>query len=381
MNHNFCNCKKKISWALLQGKMATPLCLPYRFLGSSGLKVSTLCLGTMTFGEKEGGRPGQCDQSAAEALLDRFVEAGGNFIDTADVYQNGESEIIIGKWLSKNPSLRKKLVLATKVWGPMDSTDVNCRALSRRHIMEAINDSLQRLQTTYIDLYQTHCWDDGTPVEETLRALRDLQACGKIHYVGVSNVTGWQFQKMVDTAKEVGLTGIVSNQAQYNLLCRSTEWELLEVCKREGVAMLPWSPLKGGLLTGKFKRGETPDPASSRVGWTAANKDKRSNQSHPSFEHYANNDQFWGLLDSMHAIAAESGGSVAQVALAWLLKQPMVASVVIGARTMKQLEDNINGAFLTLSDAQIAILNDKSKDTLPYPYEMVFRLQAGRKRD
>lgn len=186
-------------------------------MGSSGLKVSSICLGTMTFGKKEGSRPGQSDEKEAHAILDRFVEVGGNFIDTADVYQQGESERIVGNWLEKHPSLRSKLILATKMWGPTDPSDVNARGLSRHHIMEAVDQSLVRLRTSYIDLYQTHCWDDGTPLEETLSALQDLVRSGKIHYVGVSNVTGWQFQKMVDKAREMGLSAIVSNQVKWEI--------------------------------------------------------------------------------------------------------------------------------------------------------------------
>eukprot|EP00731_Ephydatia_muelleri_P030249 Em0021g772a len=231
--------------------------MPYRYLGNCGLKVSAICLGTMTFGEAEDGRPGQTDEQTAHTMLDRFVELGGNFIDTADIYQFGLSETIIGNWLLKRPHLRPRLVLATKVWGPMED-DVNGKGLSRHHIMHAVEQSLRRLQTDYIDLYQTHCWDSGTPVEETLRTLHDLVLSGKVHYIGVSNVTGWQFQHIIDVCRQLHLTQIVSNQAQYSLLCRSTEWELLEVCKRESIAMLPWSPLKGGLLTGKFKRDAQP---------------------------------------------------------------------------------------------------------------------------
>lgn len=353
--------------------------LPYRYLGSSGLKVSTICLGTMTFGQREGSRPGQCDEAFSHALLDRFVEAGGNFIDTADIYQFGLSETIIGKWLVRRPELRSKIILATKVWGPMEE-DVNSRGLSRHHIIQACEQSLQRLHTDYIDLYQTHCWDDGTPLEETLRALHDLVQSGKVHYVGVSNVTGWQFQRIVDMSREMGLNQIISNQAQYSLLCRSTEWELLEVCKREGIAMLPWSPLKGGLLTGKFKRGEEHDPASSRLAWVEADRHSRTNQSHPSLSQYTSNEQYWQLLDTMREIAAAHDATVVQVAIAWLLHQPTVSSVVIGATSIAQLEENMQSVTVQLSKEELESLEEKSRVELPYPYEMVFRLQKGRER-
>jgi aryl-alcohol dehydrogenase-like predicted oxidoreductase len=362
--------------------MASAVHLPYRYLGRSGLKVSTLCLGAMTFGQQEGGRPGQSDEIISHQLLDQYISAGGNFIDTADVYQHGMSERIIGQYLVKRPELRSRLIIATKVFGPMERDDVNARGLSRHHIMQAVEQSLHRLHSEYIDLYQIHCWDDGTPLEETLRVLNDLVVCGKVRYVGVSNVTGWQFQKIIDMSRELGLNQIVSNQAQYNLLCRSTEWEIMEVCKREGVSCLPWSPLKGGLLTGKFKRGmDIPsDSESSRVAWVEADK-SRSNQSHPSLQQWADKEMFWQLSDTLTEIAAAHEATVPQVAIAWLLHKPTVASVVIGARNATQLNDNLQAANFTLSKEELDELDEKSKIELPYPYEMVFRLQKGRERE
>jgi aryl-alcohol dehydrogenase-like predicted oxidoreductase len=190
------------------------------------------------------GRPGQTDEAESHALLDQFVAAGGNFIDTADVYQNGLSEEIIGTWLSKKQELRHRLVIATKVCGIMDSSP-NARGLTRHHIMNGIEGSLKRLRTDYIDIYQTHCWDAGTPIEETLHALNDLVRCGKVRYVGVSNVTGWQLQKIVSLNRAFGYPDLITLQPQYSLLCRSTEWELIEPCLNEGIGIIPWSPLKG----------------------------------------------------------------------------------------------------------------------------------------
>ncbi|CAI7994467.1 1-deoxyxylulose-5-phosphate synthase YajO [Geodia barretti] len=362
--------------------MAGAVHLPYRYLGKSGLKVSSLCLGTMTFGQQEGCRPGQSNEVLSHQLLDQYIGAGGNFIDTADIYQHGLSERIIGQYFVKRPELRSKMIIATKVFGPMERDDVNARGLSRHHIMQAAEQSLHRLNSDYIDLYQVHCWDDGTPLEETLRALNDLVVCGKVRYVGVSNVTGWQFQKIIDMGRQLGLNQIVSNQAQYNLLCRSTEWEIMEVCKREGVACLPWSPLKGGLLTGKFQRDReiSEDPESSRVAWVEADK-SRSNQSHPSLQQWADREMFWGLTDTLGDIAVAHEASVAQVAIAWLLHKPTVASVVIGARNAAQLNDNLQAANLRLSQDELDLLDKKSEIELPYPYEMVFRMQRGRERD
>ena len=214
------------------------------FLGTSGLKVSPLCLGTMNFG---GAATTQCSEAEAHAILDAYVAAGGNFIDTADVYQKGESERILGRWLAKNAALRSKLVIASKVRGAVDPSTAgpNDVGLSRSHIMAAVDESLARLGISHIDLYQCHVWDAGTPLAETLRALDDLTKAGKIRYHGWSNVTGYQAMKIMSECARLGLSPPVSISSQYSLLCRQTEWEVLPVCEGEGIAMLPWSPQKG----------------------------------------------------------------------------------------------------------------------------------------
>ncbi|CAH1255009.1 KCNAB2 [Branchiostoma lanceolatum] len=228
----------------------------YRFLGGSGLKVSSICLGALTFGEWAL-FPGQCDEAASHAILDRYVELGGNFIDTADNYAGGKSEEIIGTWLAKQE--REKLVVATKV-RLSTGKGINRVGLSRHHIMQSIDDSLRRLRTDYVDLYQIHLWDKAVPIEETLSALNDLVRAGKVRYLGASNVTGWQLQKIVDLSKSMGLNKWISLQANYNLLSRGIEWELTDVCREEGIGIIPWSPLTGGLLTGKYKReGDPPE--------------------------------------------------------------------------------------------------------------------------
>lgn len=331
----------------------------------------------MTFGEVTTSAT-QCDEATSFGILDAYVAAGGNFIDTADVYQKGESERILGRWLKKNEAIRHKLVIATKGRGVVDPAVAgpNDVGLSRAHLTKAINDSLERLQTPYIDLYQCHVWDDGTPIEETLTVLADFIRAGKIHYYGFSNVTGWQMQLIVCTAKALGLPPCVSLQQQYSLLCRQTEWEITEVCARNNVALLPWSPLKGGWLSGKVKRDAVPE--GSRIAWAESAGVKM--QSHPGYSAYAQDEAVWALLDGLQGIATELGVSVPQVAIRWLLQRRAVVSVVLGAKNPAQLADNLGAAKVKLTDAHMAKLDELSAVPLPYPWEMVFRLQAGRKR-
>ena len=229
----------------------------YRYLGKTGLKVSELCLGAMTFG-----RENEATEEESFQMMDRFVAAGGNFIDTANVYSTGISEEIVGRWLKKQR--RDDLVIATKVRFPM-GTGPNDLGLSRKHILSSVEASLRRLQTDYIDLYQVHCWDEKTPLEETLSTLNDLVRKGVVRYVGASNFAGWQLQRAIDLSRENGWEVLVCLQPQYNLLCRSTEWELIPLCRREGLGVIPWSPLRGGWLSGKFKRGMTAPPEGSRI--------------------------------------------------------------------------------------------------------------------
>lgn len=353
--------------------------MDYVFLGNTGLKVSTLCLGTMTFGEVVGPLA-QCSEATAGAILDRFVAAGGNFIDTADVYQKGESERILGRWLARNAALRPRLVIATKCRGAVDAASAgpNDVGLSRSHVLQAVEDSLARLQTPYVDLMQMHVWDAGTPVEETIRALDDLQRAGKIRYWGWSNTTGWQLQLIVDTCRRLGIAGPAALQQQYSLMCRQVEWEVVDVCLRENVGFLPWSPLKGGWLSGKVDRS-TGCPEGTRMAWAEATG--TSTQSGPSFSAFKEDEKTWALIDGLKAVAAELGVSVPQVAIRWLLQRRVVTSVVIGAKSLAQLEDNLGAARIALSEAHVKTLDALSHVPPPYPYEMVNRLQAGRRRE
>jgi aryl-alcohol dehydrogenase-like predicted oxidoreductase len=309
---------------------------------------------------------GSCaDEATCFAILDKFVASGGNFIDTANLYAKGESERILGRWLAKHPELRSRLVIATKVRNPVDGATAgpNDLGLSRAHIMQAVEDSLARLQTPYIDLYQCHLWDAGTPVEETLRALDDLVRAGKVRYTGWSNVSGWQMMKVLAVSAAAGYTPPVSLQVQYSLLCRSTEWELTEVCEREGVGLMPWSGLKGGWLTGKMVRG-VGAPAGTRVA--AIEATGKPMQSHPSFTQFAEDESVWGVLEGLGDIAKELGSTIPAVALRWLLQKPSVPSLVIGCRTMEQLESNLQACAVALTPAHMARLDALSAKPAPY---------------
>ncbi|ESP03523.1 hypothetical protein LOTGIDRAFT_137310 [Lottia gigantea] len=316
--------------------------MDYDFLGNTGVKVSNLCLGTMTFGQAKVGLPGQCDDELSHEILNRYMEWGGNFIDTADVYSQGLSETIIGKWLKSQE--RNKIILATKVFAPLAGSDMNSRGLSRRHITASIEKSLERLQTNYIDLYQIHCWDNGSPIRETLLTLNDLVRCGKVRYTGASNVCGWQLQKIVDLTEQLGISPMSTLQQQYSLASRYDEFEAFCVCKLNGIAVLPWSPLKGGVLSGKYKRNQKPEEVSGRIGWVAQQENTRGNQACPAWTKLEGNESMWNTLDKLEEISKAKGKSVAQVAIRWLIQRDVVGSVIIGARNLKQLDDNMGAS-------------------------------------
>ncbi len=334
----------------------------YRTLGRSGLVVSTQCLGTMTFGN-------ETHESDAHQILDRFVDAGGTFLDTADVYQAGVSEEILGRWFSKR-SRHDDVVIATKARFPVGEQGPNGHGLSRFHLQRAVDESLRRLQVETIDLYQTHAWDPLTPVEETLGALDDLVSAGKIRYVGVSNVTGWQLQRELLVARHLGYAAPVSLQPQYNLLERGIELELTPLCVDEGVGILPWSPLGGGWLTGKYSRDERPS-GETRLGEDPDRGveayDKR------------NTDFTWRVVDAVGEVAEQRGVSMAQVALAWVTDRPAVASTILGVRTADQLDDNLAAADLSLSEEEIGRLDDASRPDVAYPYGLLQGMTAGRR--
>jgi aryl-alcohol dehydrogenase (NADP+) len=337
--------------------------MKYRLLGGSGTVVSTLCLGAMTFGK-------ETDEQTAHAQLDRFVEAGGNFVDTADVYQRGGSEEIIGRWFSARPGLRDQIVLATKGRFPMGG-GVNDAGLTRTHLSRALDASLRRLGIETIDLYQAHAWDPLTPIEETLRFFDDAVSAGKIRYAGVSNFVGWQLQKAATLVELRGLAPIVTLQPQYNLIARDIEFELVDVCRNENIGILPWSPLAGGWLTGKYTRDEIPagatrlgeDPERGVEAYGPRNAQERT----------------WRILDAVRQVADGRGASMAQIALAWLADRPAVTSVILGARTVAQLEDNLGAAGLHLSADETALLDSASAPQVAdYPYGAPGVAQRGR---
>ncbi|XP_053382343.1 1-deoxyxylulose-5-phosphate synthase YajO-like [Mercenaria mercenaria] len=353
----------------------------YNYLGKTGVKVSNICLGTMTFGKQEGGpfnfydSPTRSTEEIAHQLMDRFLELGGNFVDTADMYCAGTSETIIGNWFQSNHK-RNRVILATKVYNPKDK-ELNNIGLSRRHIVQALEGSQQRLQTDYIDLYQAHGWDNATPIEETLRTFDDLVRCGKIHYYGYSNLCGWQMQQVVDSSKSLGLQPCVTLQQQYSLLHRDSEWEPFMVCQNEGIAVLPWSPLKGGLLTGKFKKGETPDASNSRLGYMYSQK---AVGQLGAWSEYSNNEKYWQIIEILRDISVKHNKTVAQIALKWLLQKDCVASVVIGATSINQLEENMKaGGKWQLTVEEMEELDKASPNYKPYPYDMIWNARnAGR---
>lgn len=326
--------------------------MEYRFMGKTGLKVSELCFGTQTFGWG-------ADEKAAHAMSDRFVEADGNFFDTSNVYNEGQAEIMLGRWL-KSRDRRSDLIVATKVFFPIGK-EPNDTGLSRKHIFDAIDGSLRRLQTDYVDLYQVHCWDISTPLEETLRALDDLVRAGKVRYLGASNFTASQLERALMLSRMYGWSRFDCLQPEYNLLVRSTEWELLPLCLAEGIGVIPWSPLAGGWLTGKYRR-EEPLPPDSRAGrgdrWDDLPEQRASELT-------------WRVMDTLTAIGKECGKTPAQVALNWLLQRPGVTAPIFGARTPEQLAENLDGAGWALSKDEIARLNDASNIPLPSPYSFI----------
>jgi aryl-alcohol dehydrogenase-like predicted oxidoreductase len=325
--------------------------MEYRSMGSTGLRVSALCLGAMTFGRES-------DENTSFEMLNRFVEAGGNFIDTANVYSHGISEQILGRWLEGQP--RDNLVIATKVRFPMGDGP-NEGGLSRKHILSSVDASLRRLCTDYIDLYQVHNWDSATPLEETLGTLDMLVKSGKVRYAGVSNYGGWQLQKAIDISRQHRWEPFSCLQPLYNLLDRDIEWELVPVCLNEGLGIIPWSPLRGGWLTGKYRRDMDAPPEGTRVqvaeemGWGE------------NWTTY-NNEHTWKVVDTLLAVAEERGKSPAQVALNWLLQRPGVTAPIIGARSMEQLVDNLGAAGWSLSAEQMERLTQAGDKPLPYPY-------------
>jgi len=317
--------------------------MDYRTLGRTGLKVSALCLGTMQWGWT-------ADEETAFAVMDAFVEQGGNFIDTADVYSRwvegnpgGVSEQIIGRWMKARRN-RRQIVLATKVRGRMWDGP-NGEGLSRSHIMRAVEDSLRRLETDVIDLYQIHADDLNTPMEETLRALDDLVRQGKVLYIGCSNIVAWRLMKALGISERWGLARYDSLQPHYHLVHRREfEAELKPLCESEGLGVIPYSPLAGGFLTGKY-RPDAPPPPSARLS---------------GVKRYFN-EHGWRVLAAVERVAAERGATPAQIALAWQLSQPVITAPIIGANSVAQLQELLPAATMRLTAAEMAVLDEASR--------------------
>jgi aryl-alcohol dehydrogenase-like predicted oxidoreductase len=325
-----------------------------RTLGRSGCAVSALCLGTMTFGA-------ETDEDGAHEQLDVFLEAGGTLVDTADVYSAGAAEEIVGRWLAARPAdVRDRVVLATKGRFPMGE-EPNALGSSRRHLRRALDDSLRRLGVDSVDLYQLHAWDPLTPLEESLRFLDDAVSAGKIGYPGLSNFTGWQLQRAVDVAERDRLAVPVTLQPNYSLLVRGTEAELVPACLFNGLGMLPWGPLAGGWLSGKYTRDQRPQ-GSTRLG-------EDPGRGMEAYDRVGTRERTWNVLEAVQDVAEARGVTMPQVALAWLRARPAVSSVILGARTTDQLRDNLGSADLVLTAEETARLDAVSDPGAPdYPY-------------
>ncbi len=333
--------------------------MEYVNLGSSGVKVSKFCFGTMTFGSGFRG-VGAVSQQDANAMVKYALDHGVNFFDTADVYSRGESEQVLGKALKAAGVPRDQVIIATKVRGRMGD-DVNDVGLSRKHILDSAEKSLKRLQVEYIDLYQVHGWDPSTPLKETMEALNDLVRWGKVRYLGASNLAAWQLAKANAIARKHGWARFVTYQGYYSLVGRDIEHEVVPLCLDQGMGVLTWSPLAGGLLTGKYRKGA---PKGTRLsgelkGFIPA--DERL---------------LGKVLDALDTVSKAHKTTLATAALAWLAQRPGVTSVIIGARTEEQLEQNLAASELEMNAKELAALDAASATPLPYPQWMIERQKA-----
>lgn len=319
----------------------------YISLGRSGLRVSPFCLGTMTFGEEWGWGASVAE---SETILTEYVERGGNFIDTANIYTNGHSEKIIGDYLAARGGLRDRVVLSTKFFGNLYVGDPNGGGAGRKAIVRQCEESLRRLQTDYIDLYWLHNWDRKTPIEETLRAMDDLVASGKVRYLGVSDLPAWKVAHAQIIAHFRDYAPMIAMQVEYSLLARTVEGELTPMAQELGLGVMPWGPLRGGKLSGKYARANAGKQMSDRTGSAAGLTETE-----------------YSILDVVKEVAAEIGANTAAVALAWVHGRPGVASTLIGARRLDQIKSNLDAINVTLTGDQIVRLDAISKPTLNFP--------------
>ncbi|MDH4063062.1 MAG: aldo/keto reductase [Acidobacteriota bacterium] len=324
----------------------------YITLGRSGLRVSPMCLGTMTFGEDWGWGSSVAE---SEAILERFLDRGGNFIDTANAYTRGHSEVIIGDALARTPGRRDRVVIATKFLSNLYPGDPNGGGTSRKSMVAACEQSLRRLKTDYIDLYWMHCWDRHTPIEETMRALDDLVRSGKVRYVGFSDTPAWRVAQAQTQALFRGWTPLIALQIEYSLIERTVEGELIPMALEMELGVTPWSPLRSGLLSGKYTRENAATAKADRGDRVTMFLTERN----------------LAIIDELIRIARELGTTPAAIALAWVQSRPGVASTIIGARRMDQLEQNLAALDVTLADAHVAALNTVSEPALDFPAQML----------
>lgn len=339
----------------------------YNQLGNTGLFVSEICLGTMTFGEAKEGSPwgaiADVDQDAADKIVERSLAAGVNFIDTADVYSFGNSEVLLGQALQNLEVPRKDVVIATKVFGAMGDKP-NDRGASRGHIMDSVEGSLERLQTDHIDLYQIHGTDTVTPIDETLRALDDLVSTGMVRYIGVSNWQAWRIAKALGTSERKGFARFETIQAYYSIAGRDLEREIVPLMNEEKVGLMVWSPLAGGLLSGKYGPGAPGNGEGRRAVFDFPPVDK---------------DKAWACVAVMREVAEKHNSSVATVALAYVLAKPFVTTVIIGAKRLEQLDQNLAATKLKLDADDMKKLDDVSALAPEYPGWMLARQGTGRR--
>lgn len=327
--------------------------MKYNTIGNSGLITSNIALGTMIFGEKSGR---STSKNEASRIIDQYLEAGGNHLDTADVYASGISEEIVGASLAGR---RKDVIIATKVRFSTRN-NVNAQGLSRLHIIEGVEDSLKRLQTDFIDLLYIHCFDPLTPLDETIRALQDLIAAGKVRYIGASNFKAWQLMKAQGLTRDLKANRFIAGQYQYSLVKRDLEYEFFDLFESEGIGLLPWGPLGGGFLSGKYDRQK---PAGGRIATTP--------DDHEEAWVRRNTEQNWQVIDKLAEIAKRHQTTASQIAIAWILSKKTVSSVIVGVRTPEQLEDNLGANNLKLTSSDLADLDEASSLPELYPYRII----------
>ncbi len=330
----------------------------YVTLGRSGLRVSPLCLGAMTFG-KEWGWGSEVGESTR--ILDAYLDRGGNFIDTANMYTKGHSEAILGEHIGTNAAKRDRVVIATKFLGNMFPGDPNGGGAGRKSVMAACEESLRRLRTSYIDLYWMHFWDRLTPIDETMRALEDLVRAGKVRYLGFSDTPAWKCVEAQMLARSHGWAPLIALQIEYSLLERTVEGDLIPMAQEFGMGVTPWSPLKGGILTGKYTRTGVPKEGRGTSEWVTRHLTDRT----------------FGVIDALVAAAKQTGATPAQVALSWVQNRPGVSSTIFGARTMEQLDSNLAALDITLTAEQRAALDEATQPKLNFPHDFLRNVTAG----